>query len=218
MPLCDRAELISSIIRRFTNKHQDDFTRTEPIGQTSGYSLGEYPSTVRVYEQLPLVMSMMRTPHGPMERTRRTGRMKQHGTIPFDHIRPTFVRINVCGSSVYKVPGIIKFPTFYGLERTNFQKLGIQYPRLRARLVWMTTPPLVRTLARPERCGSRLRFEIRVTVVALCLGFDPVDGSEPPQLLIMTAAQAFSGPHLETSVSRAKVAVRYEIIHHVVPF
>lgn len=146
---------------------------------------------------------MMRTPHGPMERTRRTGRMKHHGTIPFDHLRPTFVRVNVCGSSVYKVPGIIKFPTFYGLERTDFQKLGIQYPRLRARLVGMAPTPLVRTLAGTKRCGSRLRFEICVTVLALCLHFDPVDGTELTKLPIMLTAQALSGDYIEAAIGRA---------------
>lgn len=138
-----------------------------------------------------------------MERTRRTGRVKHHGPVSFDHLRPAFVWINVCGSSVYKVPSIIKFPTFYGLERTNFQKLGIQYPRLRARLVWMTPTPLVRTLAGTKRRGSRLRFEICVTVSALCLGFDTVDGTELTKLPIMLTAQALSGDYIEAAIGRA---------------
>ena len=165
----------------------------------------------------PSVMRVVRTPHRTMERTR-TGRMKQHRTITLDHIRPRPVRVDVLRSGIYKVAVIIQLPAFYGPECAYFEELRINNVRLRAGLVGMATTPCTSTPLRAERRRLGFCFEPPVTTLTLRLGFDSVDRSEPAQLLIMRPAQAFSGPHLEASVSRAQVAVRYEIVHHVAPF
>lgn len=72
----------------------DDFMNTEPANDSlpgehgkppyPGYSLGEYHSVVR----------MTRIPHRSMERTR-TGRMKHHSAVAFDHLRPAFMRVDM---------------------------------------------------------------------------------------------------------------------------
>lgn len=139
-----------------------------------------------------------------MERRTRTGRMKQPSAIPLDHIRPRLMRIDMLRSGINQVAAIVKLPTLYRLERAYFKELSIQYPRLRARLVEMAPTPLVRTLAGTKRCGSRLRFEICVTVLALCLNFDTVDGTELTKLPIMLTAQAFSGDYVEAAVGRTQ--------------
>lgn len=139
-----------------------------------------------------------------MTKRPRAGRMKQHSAIPLDYLWPAFVWVDMLRSGIDQVAAIVKLPTLYRLERAYFEELGIQYPRLRPRLVGMAPTPLVRTFAGTERCGSRLRFEICVTVSALCLGFDTVDGTELTKLPIMLTAQAFSGDYVEAAVGRTQ--------------
>lgn len=181
----------------------DDFMNTEPANDSlpgehgkppyPGYSLGEYHSVVR----------MTRIPHRSVERTR-TGRMKHHSAVAFNHLRPRPVRVDMLRSSINQAPVVVQFPALDRLECAHLEELGIQYPRLRARLVGMAPTPLVRALARTERCGSRLRFEICVTVSASRLSFDTVDGTELTKLPIMLTAQAFSGDYIEAAVGRTQ--------------
>lgn len=107
-----------------------------------------------------------------------------------------------CGS-VHQIAAIVQFPRLDGLERARLKELRIDNIRLRTRRMRVSTPPLQRAPTTAEHSRFRARFEIAVTVPTPCDRFDPVDGTELPQLRVMLAAQAFGGPKLEAAIGRA---------------
>ena len=87
----------------------------------------------------------------------------------------------LCGS-VHQIAAIVQFPRLDGLERARLKKLRIDNIRLRTRRMRVPTTPLQRAPTTAEHSRFRARFEIAVTVPTPCDRFDPVDGTELPQL------------------------------------